>query len=127
MTDTSESTQTEDVTAVVDTYFAAWNEPDPSARAELIEQAWAPAGRYVDPLQESDGHEGFSELAANVHAAYPGQRFRRLTQVDVHHDQARFGWELSGDAGVTVAGVDVARIDPDGKLAAVTGFFGDLT
>lgn len=40
---------------------------------------------------------------------------------------ARFGWELSGDAGVTVAGVDVARIDPDGKLAAVTGFFGDLT
>ncbi len=116
MTGTSESTQTEDVTAVVDTYFAAWNEPDPSARAELIEQAWAPAG-----------HEGFSELAANVHAAYPGQRFRRLTQVDVHHDQARFGWELSGDAGVTVAGVDVARIDPDGKLAAVTGFFGDLT
>lgn len=126
MTDTSESTRTGEVTAVVDTYFAAWNEPDASARADLIERAWAPGGRYVDPLQESEGHEQFSDLAANVHAHYPGQRFRRLTEVDVHHDQARFGWELAGDDSVTVAGVDVARIGPDGRLAAVTGFFGDL-
>ena len=116
-----------DVTTTVDTYLAMWNEPDPVARAELIERAWTPDGRYRDPLLEADGHVALSEMVAAVHEQYPGQRFRRLSGIDLHHDQARFAWELSGDDGtVTVQGLDVAELAGDGRLACVTGFFGDL-
>lgn len=111
----------------VDTYLAAWNETDADRRSALIARVWTPGGRYVDPLQEATGHDGFAELAAGVQAAYPGHRFRRTTQIDGHHELIRFGWELVGpDGSVTVAGIDVAVLDDDGRLRQVTGFFGEL-
>ena len=116
-----------DITTTVDTYLAAWNEEDPAARAALISTAWAADGRYVDPMFESTGHDGFSELAAGVHAGYPGARFRRTTTVDAHHDEVRFGWELvAADGSQIVGGIDVGRVDADGKLLSITGFFGEL-
>ena len=116
-----------DVITTVDTYLAMWNEPDAAARAELIERAWIEDGRYRDPLLEADGHAALSEMVTAVHAQYPGQRFRRLSGIDQHHDQARFAWELSGDDGtVTVQGLDVVELADDGRLARVTGFFGEL-
>ena len=118
---------TTDTTTTVDTNLAAWNEEDPAARAELVAAAWTDDGRYVDPMFESTGHAGFSELAAGVHGGYPGARFRRTTAVDAHHDEVRFGWELvAADGSTIVAGIDVGRIAADGRLASVTGFFGDL-
>ena len=121
MTDTAT-----DVTSTVDTYLAMWNEPDPGRRADLIERAWTDDGRYVDPVQEATGHAALSEMVAAVHAQFPGQRFRRLSGVDVHHDQVRFAWELAAPEGaVTVAGIDVGVVDGDGRLRSITGFFGD--
>jgi SnoaL-like domain len=116
-----------DVTTTVDTYLAAWNEPDVTTRAELIESAWATDGRYVDPLLEADGHGAISEMVSAVQSQYPGQRFRRLSGVDAHHNQVRFAWELSGDAGdVTVRGIDIGELADDGRLVRITGFFGEL-
>jgi len=116
-----------DITTTVDTYLAAWNEEDPGRRAELVAAAWAADGRYVDPMFESTGHEAFGELAAGVHAGYPGARFRRTTAVDAHHDEVRFGWELvAADGSTIVGGIDVGRVGPDGRLATITGFFGEL-
>ena len=85
---------TADPTAVVDTYIAMWNEADPVRRAELIEQAWAAEARYQDPLLEAEGHAALSEMVAGVHAQFPGQRFERLSGVDVHHGVLRFAWQL---------------------------------
>ncbi|HEX4529051.1 MAG TPA: nuclear transport factor 2 family protein [Acidimicrobiia bacterium] len=116
-----------DVITTVDTYLAMWNEPDAAARAELIERAWTEDGRYRDPLLEADGHAALSDMVTAVQAQYPGQQFRRLSGIDQHHDQARFAWELSGDDGtVTVQGLDVVELADDGRLARVTGFFGEL-
>src|SRR5436190_422077 len=104
-----------DVTTTVDAYLAMWNEDDPARRAELISQAWTEQGRYVDPLLEADGHAALSEMVVGVHEQFPGYRFRRTTGVDLHHDRARFGWELAGpDGSVAVAGIDVAVVAPDG-------------
>jgi hypothetical protein len=115
------------IDTTVDTYLAAWNETDPQRRAELVGQAWTPAGRYLDPMLEAEGHDGISEMAAGIHGAYPGHRFRRTTQIDGHHDLVRFGWELfAPDGTVTVAGIDVGELDDDGRLRRITGFFGDL-
>src|SRR5688500_16269598 len=97
---------TTDITETVDTYLAMWNEEDPARRAELIEKAWAAEGRYTDPLQEAEGHAALSAMVEAIHAHYPGQRFRRTSGVDAHHDEVRFGWELGVPGGdVTVAGI----------------------
>ena len=115
------------VTATVDTYLAMWNEEDPARRAELVDAAWSLAGRYVDPLLEADGHQALSEMVAAVHGQFPGHRFSRSSGVDVHHDELRFAWQLGApDGSVTVAGIDVGRLDADGRLTRITGFFGDL-
>lgn len=126
-TTTTATGATTTATEIVDAYLAAWNEEDAGARAALVATAWTEEGRYVDPMFESTGHAGFSDLAAGVHTGYPGARFRRTTAVDAHHDEVRFGWELvAADGSTVVAGIDVGRIAADGRLASITGFFGDL-
>ena len=118
---------TTDTTEVVDAYLAMWNEDDADARAALIERAWTPEARYLDPLLEADGYDGLTAMVEGVHGHYPGHRFVRTSGVDVHHDLARFGWELvAPDGSVTVAGLDVAELADDGRLRRITGFFGPL-
>jgi hypothetical protein len=116
-----------DAITTVDTYLAMWNETDAAKRAELVEQAWSEDGRYLDPVLEAEGHAALSEMVAAVHDRFPGHRFERVSGVDRHHDQVRFAWALAGpDGTVAVAGIDVGELDGDGRLARITGFFGDL-
>ena len=116
-----------DVTATVDTYLAMWNETDAARRAEHIGRAWAKDGRYVDPMLEAEGHAALDEMVQGVQARFPGHRFRRVSGVDAHHTDLRFGWELAApDGAVVVAGIDVGELAPDGKLRRITGFFGGL-
>jgi len=115
------------VTAMVDTYLAMWNETDPTRRAQQIERAWTGDGHYVDPQLEAAGHAAINEMVAAVQARFPGHRFRRVSGIDTHHNQLRFAWELaSPDGAIVVAGIDVGGIAPDGRLARITGFFGEL-
>jgi hypothetical protein len=93
-----------DVTALIDTYLAMWNETDPTARAEHIERAWASDGYYVDPLLEAEGHAALAEMAAGVQAKCPGHRFRRVSGIDRHHNE----------------------LASDGRLRRITGFFGEI-
>lgn len=112
------------ISTIVDGYFAMWNETDPARRRALIAATWAPGARYVDPLFAADGADGLDALVAAVHEQFPGHRFRLTTAVDVHHDRARWGWELVGpDGGAPAAGVDFAVLAPDGRLREVAGFF----
>ena len=113
-------------TTIVDTYLAMWNETDPTRRARLIEQGWVGDGRYVDPMLEAQGHGALGEMVAGIQAKFPGHRFRRRSGVDAHHDQLRFAWDLvAQDGAVVVAGIDVGALAVDGRLARITGFFGD--
>ena len=115
-----------DATTIVDTYLAMWNETDPKRRARLIEQAWMGDGRYVDPMLEAQGHSALGEMVAGVQAKFPGHRFRRRSGVDAHHDQLRFAWDLvAQDGAVVVVGIDVGALAADGRLARITGFFGE--
>jgi hypothetical protein len=121
-------THTTDITATVDAYLSAWNERDPQRRAELIERAWSERGRLIDPPLAADGHAAISDMASAMHEHYAGHGFRRTTDVDAHHDQLRFAWELVGpDGAVALTGLDVGELAPDGRLQRVTGFFGELS
>jgi len=112
-----------DITALVDTYLAAWNEREPDRRRALVEHAWTDDATYVDPLMDGRGHDGIDAMIAGAQAAYPGHRFTLAAGPDAHHDAVRFAWHLVPEGGDPVAlGIDFGTLAPDGRLRAVTGF-----
>jgi len=113
------------IDAVVDGYFEMWNETDAVRRRAAIAAAWVPEASYVDPMFAADGYEGLDALVGKAQGQFPGDRFRRTSAVDAHHDRVRWGWELVPAAGgpPVAAGVDFAVLAPDGRLREVTGFF----
>ncbi len=109
----------------IETYFAIWNEPDADKRTELGRTVWTDGARYVDPLSDVAGADGFSAMVGNVQEQFPGHALRLASGLDAHHDQVRFAWEMvTADGNVTIAGLDVAEVDGSGKLRSVAGFFG---
>ena len=122
-------TTTTDTTteALIASYFDMWLETDADARAEKISAVFTEHGRHVDPNADANGHAGLAEMMGAVHAQFPGLGMRRVTGIDQHNDQLRFGWELTGaDGTVIVTGIDVAQVALDGRLSQVAGFWGDL-
>lgn len=116
-----------DLTSTIDTYLAAWTEADPGRRAKLIAEVWTDDGRLIDPPLAAEGPGAISDMAAALQAQFPGHAFRRASGVDAHHDHFRFAWELVGpDGTVVLAGLDVGEVAGDGRLARITGFFGEL-
>jgi hypothetical protein len=108
---------------VVDGYFAMWNETDAGRRREVIATTWAQDASYVDPLFAAAGYDALDGMVAAVHEQFPGHRFRLTTPVEMHHERARWGWELAGPDGTpAAAGVDFAILAADGRLREVTGF-----
>jgi hypothetical protein len=51
-----------DLTTVVDAWLEAYAEADVERRMKLIEQAWAPEGRLVDPPLEGKGYRAQRRL-----------------------------------------------------------------
>ena len=115
-----------DLTTLVDTHLAAYGNPDKAARDAAIAEVWAADGAVVDPPLTGEGHAGISDLAAAVQSQFAGHTFRRTSDIDTHHDVARYAWELVGpDGTVAVSGLDVAVV-ADGRLQRIAGFFGEL-
>jgi hypothetical protein len=120
MTDT---TPIEMVDALVDRYLAAWNATDAAERRALIAATWTADATYVDPVAQSQRHDGVDAMIAGVQARFPGMRFTRIGTVDAHHDCVRFAWSLAPEGGEPlVKGTDFGLLR-DGRLRAVTGFF----
>jgi hypothetical protein len=117
-------TTTTDASVTVDHYFEAWNDTDPRSRLQAVARVWSPEGRYVDPVADVTGHEAISNMIGGVHEQYPGVTFRCSSEIDSHHDVIRFNWEiLDANGGLALSGVDVARLDDEGRLLDVRGFF----
>ena len=116
-----------DLTAVIDTHLELYAMADVERRNQLIRQVWADGGQLIDPPFDGMGHDEISGMVDVVLQHYAGHTFRRTTAVDAHHDTARYEWELvAPDGTVFIAGLDIAALAPDGRLARIAGFFGDL-
>jgi len=112
------------LTDLIDRYIAAWNETDRGRRRDLIAQTWTEDASYVDPVLQSDGRDGIDAMIGSVQERFPGHRFRRTSEVESHHDRARFTWELVPEDGAPVVrGTDFGIVTPANMLQAVTGFF----
>jgi hypothetical protein len=109
---------------LVDRYIAIWNETDAAARHNLIAWTYTEDARYLDPVLQGEGRDGIDAMVKAVHERFPGHKFTRTSDVDAHHDRARFAWELGPASGpALVKGIDFATLSEDGKLQSVTGFF----
>jgi hypothetical protein len=116
-----------DVAATLDAYVAMWNETDVRARVGLIETAWGADGRYVDPLFDAQGYAALNEMVGAAQSRFPDHELRLLGNLDTHHDQIRFEWEVrSPSGGLALAGVDVGTVGSDGRLLHIAGFFDAL-
>ncbi len=114
-----------DTAATVDAWLAAYTEADARSRRTAVASLWHPEGRLVEPPLDAAGHDGIDGLAVAVQSQFAGCRFRRTSELDEHHGTARYEWELvAADGSVVLAGEDIARLDADGRLVEVVGFFG---
>ena len=124
MTDTN---TTPDTTAVTAGYLAAWNADDPAERRRQIEAAWTPDHHFTDPLTEVSGYDALDAFIDQVRGTYPGSVFSLVSTVDVHHDIARWSWEMVlTDGTVRAVGHDSVRLAADGRISDFLGFFGPL-
>jgi hypothetical protein len=126
-TDTT-ANPTDTIAGTIDRYFALWNTTDAAERAARTAEVWTEDGRHVDPLADVSGHDELVAMMAGVHEHYAGGRFERTTEIDLHHDVARYGWRLVGaDGNVVVEALDVATLGEDGRVRTVLAFFGEPT
>jgi hypothetical protein len=114
--------------ALIDTYCAAWREPDPERRRAMLAGVWADDATYTDPTVQLTGLRELVDHIGTVLARRPGARVVRTTEVDRHHHVARFGWRvIEADGSERPESLDLVELSPDGRLARVIGFFGPLT
>jgi hypothetical protein len=114
-----------DVRERIDEYFTMWNEDDPERRRVIAGRCFVESATYVDPLAAVVGPSAISDMVGELRASHPGYSLRLGSAIDEHHDRLRFEWEiLDAEGGPYLTGVDCAVVAPDGRLAAITGFFG---
>jgi hypothetical protein len=127
MTTTDTAAVPTDLDATIDRYFATWNETDADRRRALCRQIWAADGHYSDPLLDATGPDAISDGLGSLQTHLPGHTVARSTEIDAHHDRARFGWTVTApDGTIAVTGIDVVVFAPDGALHSISGFFGQV-
>ncbi|MGH2849475.1 MAG: nuclear transport factor 2 family protein [Solirubrobacteraceae bacterium] len=111
-------------TTLVEGYIETWNEHDPLRRRALVSQTFAGDADYVDPLMESEGHDGIEAMIAGAQEQYADYRFELAGGPDEHHGRVRFTWRLvaAGTSEPVAIGHDFGTLAGDGRLQSVTGF-----
>jgi hypothetical protein len=114
--------------ATVDTYSSMWNEVGrTSAGNGRSADAGPRAAATPTRCSRRTATSSWSAIVDAVQAQFPGQRFRRTTAVDAHHDVVRFGWELAARRhGHRRRHRRRHHRRDDGRFRTITGFFGDL-
>lgn len=113
---------------LIDRYCAVWSARDPQERQELLAPIWADGATYTDPSVHAVGAENLLAHIAGIQDANPGVRILRSSELDVHHDTARFAWTfVMPDGSRLPPGLDVVFLDASQtRLTRVIGFFGPL-
>lgn len=111
------------VNTLIDGYLAAWNEPDATARQNLLRQVWADEGRYTDPQSDGQGRDALDQIIGRLHRKVNGVHFSLDGTIDHHHQVVRFAWIMTQPDGSRLYGMDFGEIADDGRLNRIVGFF----
>lgn len=112
---------------IVAGYCASWNEPDRSKRDALLQEVWDANGEYSDPSPVIlTGREELSRHIEGFLRQFAGGQIR-CSAPQVHHQSARFTWEIfAANGSAVVAGMDYVDFAADGRIRRIVGFFGPL-
>jgi hypothetical protein len=106
------------------TYVAAWREPDPSARARLLDACFATEGRIVS--RGGAIISGRAALAAAIDAFFADPRglsARLASAIDAQGPIFRFRAVVEDrDGHIVFDGFDAAEVDADGRIAVLLTF-----
>ena len=114
-----------DAAVLVDAWFAAWAEPDETAREAALAAIAAPDVRMRDRFSCI---EGMRELMPHLSAAQehmPGMRLQRTGEARHCQGTVLADWTAVGPDGAPRGkGTNVFTLGPDGRIESVTGFWG---
>ena len=107
---------------LVERYLAIWNETDATKRSSLINDTFTQDVTYTDPLVNASGRADLDRVIAAAQEQLGGLKLTLAGPVDMHHDIARFRWEVRPEGGeALVIGFDCIRC-LDGRIQSVLGF-----
>lgn len=105
------------------TYVASWQEPDPAARARLIDACFAADGRIVGRSSVIRGRAALAAAIDSFWADPRGLSARLASAIDVQGVLFRFRAIVADrDGRVVFDGFDAAEVDPDGRIATLLTF-----
>jgi len=106
-----------DLERAIDGYVAAWNEPDPVRRTELLSASVSDDFEFTGPTGTFRGRDAVEGLIVALQTRMAGARVARLGPVD----RGTFRWSIVMAGGVTLLeGVDEVEAAPDGRLARIS-------
>ncbi len=106
-----------DLEASVDGYVAAWNEPDPLVRGQLLAAAVTDDFEFTGPTGTFRGRDAVEALIVALQTRMAGAKVARLGPVD----GAAFRWSIvTADGATLLEGVDEVEAAPDGRLSRVS-------
>jgi hypothetical protein len=119
----------------VGSYERAWTLPAEHDIRDELEHCWTARSTHVNPFTDTvRGINGLTRLILDFPVMFPGAAFR-AGPPDLHHDVARFAWQLRStarirtlgrDFGYSVEGLDYVEFDKQNKIRKVVAFYGVL-
>lgn len=107
--------------------LAAWNERDPAKLRDLVEMSVTSDVTFTDPQYSIMGSEAFIAMMIAFQERVGEVRLSRTSAIDMHHDRARYSWEIVWPNGDRFEGFDAVALDlAEGKFCRIDGFFGSL-
>lgn len=101
----------------VDGYVAAWNEPDPAVRAQLLDASITDDFEFSGPTGTFRGREAVEGLIVALRVRMAGATVARVGPVA----GGAFRWSIVTAEGATLLeGVDEVESAPDGRLARIS-------
>jgi uncharacterized protein YndB with AHSA1/START domain len=109
----------------IDDYFKAWMTDDDDERRGLLERTCVPDVRILSDWACLDGVSEVHAQIGNARRHMPGVTIGRVGDPALSHNHARCAWAATMDDGTTMmAGENVFRLAPDGRIELVVGFVG---
>ncbi len=112
------------IDTLVDTYLAAWSEPDGDKRLPLLEQVMDENGTYMDANGTSvTDRASHNEQISEGHVANPGSTVRVTGPTYHFPGHVHFSWILTFGNGSELPGGASGELSPDAKLSKIIFFF----
>lgn len=107
-------------------YIAAWMQPDPEARAKLLEACFAENGRFVTRGRELHGRAALAEEMARLRADPDLLRIRVTSVIDAGATTFRFRAVVDRRDGSSPENLETGEVDASGKISLLLTFTGPL-